>query len=199
MGKVLASLLACFAVPVMAQCECDWRGPFSWLVEDADALLLGEVVAHSGNSMDIEVLRVMKGKEVRQRVRIWGERGDLCRANVDDFAAGGQWLFALQGIDAVPPGGFNPETPNVSYGRVGDYALSKCGAYWLRHEDGKLSGNITSVFRWDYEPAMNPVPVELIQAFVDGEADYADIIGESEEITSKEAWMRHMRERMDAP
>lgn len=199
MHRILASLLALIPAPLMAQCECDWNGPFSWLVDDADALLLGEVVGHSGNSMDVEVMRVMKGKELRQTVRIWGERGDLCRADVDDFAAGGQWLFALRAIDELPPGGFNPETPNVSYGRVGDYALSRCGAYWLRHEDGKLSGNITSVFRWDYAPAMNPVPVDLIQAFVDGEADYADIIGESEEITSKEAWMRHMRERMESP
>jgi hypothetical protein len=165
-------------------------------VDAADNIVLAEVLSRRGNSMDVKVLRRMKGELGSDTLRIWGERGDLCRADVAQFSPGSQWVFALEAISSVPAGGFNPGTPNISYGRPGDYALSKCGAYWLRHSDGAVSGNITSVYQWDYFPEMDPVPVDLIQAFIDGEADYADIIGVSNEITSKEAWMRQMRQRM---
>lgn len=191
-----ASCLASFSTLLPAACDCAWQGPFSWLVDNADYVVLGEVVASRGNSFDLQVMRSLKGKASADTIRIWGERGDLCRPDVALFPPGGQWLFALQRITQVPPGGFNPSTPNISYGRLGDYALSKCGAYWLQHQHGLLSGNITSVFQWDYSPRMNPVSVDLIQAFIDGEADYGDIIEVSDEITSSEAWMRKMRQRM---
>ncbi len=201
-GKLIARHLATacvawFSSAVAAQCECAWQGPFSWLVEDADYIVLGEVVARRGNSFDLRVMLSLRGQSGSDMIRIWGERGgDLCRPDVSLFPVGGQWLFALQEISAIPPGGFNPSTPNISYGRPGDYTLSKCGAYWLEHRDGLLSGNITSLFQWDYAPEMNPVPVSLVQAFIEGEAGYADIIEVSDEVTSKEAWLRKMRQRM---
>lgn len=192
-------LVLAYSVKLSAACVCEWRGPFSWQVEDADAIVLGEVLSQRGNAFDLQLMRVLKGTETRETIRIWGERGDLCRADVKRFPPGSQWLFALEKIRNIPPGGFNPSTPSVSYGRIDDYVVSKCGAYWLSHEGGMLSGNITSIYLWDYAPAMQPVPIDLIQAFILGEADYADIIGVSEEITSKEAWMRHMRKRMGSP
>ena len=180
-----------------AQCKCLWQGPFSWLVDDADYVVLGEVVATRGNSFDLQVMDSLKGRSSQGTIRVWAAHsGAQCRPDVGRFPPGGQWLFALEVITEVPPGGFNPSTPNFSYGRPGDYALSKCGAYWLGHRDGLLSGNITSVYQWDYAPEMNPVPVSLIQAFIDGEAGYADIIAISDEVTSREAWMRKMRQRM---
>jgi hypothetical protein len=197
MGKCLLSVwLWTLSTLTFAQCECTWQGPFSWLVDDADYIVLGEVVASRGNSFDLKPMRELKGSQYLDTIRIWGRRGDLCRPDVADFPVGSQWVFALQAITELPAGGFNPGTPDISFGRVGDYAVSKCGAYWLQHHNGTLSGNITSVYQWDYAPKMNPVPVDLLQAFIDGTANYADIIGVSEEITSKEAWMRHMRERM---
>ena len=188
-------VIACSSA-INAACECQWQGPFSWLVDDADSIVLGEVVGSVGNSFDLKVMSTMKGKTAGDTIRVWGERGDLCRPDVARFPPGSQWLFVLELITEVPPGGFSPGTPNISYGRRGDYALSKCGAYWLQHSEGELAGNITSVYQWDYAPEMNPVPVALIQAFIDGDADYADIIGVSNEVTSKEAWMRRMRQRL---
>lgn len=190
-----------FALLVFSQgaqvlaCECRWNGPFSWVAQDSATVMLGRVVASQGNSFDIEVLEQLKGRDVLRTVRIWGDRGDQCRPPVDYFPVGSEWLFALDKINELPAGGFNPSTPNISFGRVGDYALSKCGAYWLAHDDGLLAGNITSLFEWDYAPEMNPVPLGLMARFLSGEADYVDIIGVSDEVTSPEAWMRKMKER----
>lgn len=189
----LTLLAASAAALAASECSCEWQGPFSWLVDDADAVIVGKVVSHKGNSMDLSVERVLKGKEYRETVRIWGQWKHLCRAKLSRFPDGSEWMFALARIDQVPRDGFDPSTPNYSYGRNADYALNRCGAYWLKVHDGKVSGNITSIFKWDYAPEMHPVPIDLIKAFIDGRANYADIIGVSGEITSGAAMMRHTR------
>ncbi len=177
-------------------CTCEWQGPFSWLTDDADAIVLGEVVAQKGNSFDVFVEQVMKGKELRKVVRIWGDRGVDCRAEVERFPIGTRWVFALDAITEIPEGGFNPSTPNISFGRINDYSIPRCGAYWLKAQGDKLSGNITSMFEWEYETDMTSVRIQLIQDFIDGKAGYADIIGESNEITSGDVMMRRSKKEM---
>jgi hypothetical protein len=182
--------------PKVIACSCEWQGPFSWLTEDSDAVILGKVISHKGNSFDLQVERMLKGKEFLQTVRIWGHQKDDCRAEVASFPADTRWVFALDKIEKIPEGGFDPSTPNISYGRVNDYSLPKCGAYWLRAEGNKLRGNITSIFDWEYEGDMNPVSIETIKNFIDGKASYADIITESNEVTSGDAMMRKSKKQM---
>jgi hypothetical protein len=193
--KIIALAILLFSSNVLA-CGCEWQGPFSWLTDDADAVVLGTVISHKGNSFDIEVERMLKGKEFRQTVRIWGHQKDDCRAEVESFATQTRWVFALDQIEEIPAGGFDPSTPNLSYGRVNDYSLPKCGAYWLKAEGNKVRGNITSIFDWEYEGDMTPVSIETIQNFIDGRASYADIIAESNEVTSGDAMMRKSKKQM---
>ena len=190
-------ILGLWLVSVAAgACECEWQGPFSWLVDDADAVLAGTVVGGSGNSLDLQVERSLKSDQSESQVRIWGKYRNNCRADLARFTAGSRWVFVLRRIDEVPAGGFSPSTPSISYGRVGDYQLSRCGAYWLRLEGDRASGNITSVFDWEYEPEMTPVSLDLLQRFIEGDASYADIIGDSEEVTSGEVMMRRSKREM---
>ncbi|MEH6606111.1 MAG: hypothetical protein V7711_11040 [Pseudomonadales bacterium] len=182
--------------PVSAACDCQWQGPFSWLVDESDTIIHGEVVSHKGNSFDIWVETVLKGKEFQEVVRLWGTMGDDCRAEVKDFPFATHWVFALRKIKHIPDGGFNPSTPNISFGRVGDYELLRCGAYWLKAEGDKVSGNITSIFDWDYAPAMTPIPILLLQDFIDGKANYADIITVSQEVTSPEVMLRQSKKEL---
>ena len=65
--------------------------------------------------------------------------------------------MALHRIDEDVPDGFNPHTPNVSYGRVGDYALSSCGGYWLSQSGDWVTGNLVEAPRWERAPKMTPV------------------------------------------
>ena len=196
-GLILA-ILSFLPAPALA-CSCQWQGPFSWLTDDADFVVLAEVLSHKGNSMDLVVTDAIKGKEFNEIIRVWGEYQQYCRANVQQFAPGSRWVFALHRIKRVPAGGFNPSTPNISYGRVNDYSLSPCGAYWLREKNGTVTGNITSVFEWDYNPDMDPVPYDVIHDFVNGKAGYADIIEHSNEITSERALIRRSRELLGRP
>lgn len=180
-------------------CACEWQGPFSWLVDEADIVALVSIDSAKGNSRDVRIDDILKGQEFEPYVRVWGEYADECRADLSQFPIGSRWLMALERIDDVPAGGFNPSTPNISYGRRGDYVLSRCGAYWLREKNGRLRGNITSVFEWDYDPDMDPVPYAVIADFVVGKASYKDIIEHSAEVTSPEAMLRRSKRAIGRP
>ena len=195
----LAILGQFFLAPALLACECAWQGPFSWLVDEADVVALVSMEGGKGNSRDVRVDDLLKGQEFEPKIRLWGKYKNQCRANLNQFPVGSRWLVALTRIKEIPDGGFNPSTPNVSFGRLGDYPLSSCGGYWLKEKNGQLTGNITSVFEWDYDPGMDPVPYDVMADFVAGKASYKDIIEHSGEVTSPEAMMRRSKRAIGRP
>lgn len=165
---LLASLQ--LSAPAAVACSCIWQGPFTEVQDETDLVVSGEVVQQKGNSLDLRVTEVLRGSEFRDTVRVWGDTGELCRADVTDFPPGSHWVMALQRIEEVPEGGFNPSTPNFSYGRRGDYSLSRCGVYWLRRTNDLVSGNIAEAGRWQYRDRhKRPVMLSLLKDFLDGE------------------------------
>jgi hypothetical protein len=159
------------AGPAKSECECLWQGAFTEVQSGTDLVVSGRVVASKGNSIDLLLLRKLRGSEYRERIRIWLDVEDLCRAPVGSFPLDSMWVMALDRIDAQIPGGFNPNTPNISYGRVGDYSLSRCGGYWLSQSENLVSGNLTGGPRWEMEPKMSPVLLDLVAAYVAGQLD----------------------------
>ena len=160
----------------LAECECLWQGSFTDVQADTDLVISGHIVAGKGNSIDVEIERTLRGTEYNQRIRVWLDTGDLCRAPVGGFPSDSQWVMALDRIEELVPGGFNPSTPNISFGRVGDYSLSRCGGYWLSRSENLVSGNLTGGPRWEMEPKMSPVLLDLVAAYVAGELDKEALI-----------------------
>lgn len=166
----LLVLGACALSASAQECECLWRGAFAKSQADADLVVAGTVLESKGNSLDLAVTQVLRGQEFQEEIRIWGDYPGTCRAEVSDFPPESGWIMALQRIDSVPAGGFNPGTPNVSYGRAGDYALSRCGANWLAWHGQLVSGNLVDGGRWQYEdPDMTPVLLELLMDYLQGD------------------------------
>jgi hypothetical protein len=129
------------------------------------------VVAAKGNSIDLSVERILRGKSHVDPIRIWLKTGDYCRPEPGLFPVGSQWIMALNRIEEDIPGGFNPNTPNVSYGRIGDYSLSSCGGYWLSQKGETVTGNLVNAPRWEREPPMTPVLLDLVAEYVAGNVD----------------------------
>lgn len=159
------------ALTPQASCSCLWQGSFSDVQGEADLVLSGEVVARKGNSIDLEVGKILRGREYQNPLRIWLRARDYCRPDAENFPPGSAWVMALRRIDELPPGGFDPATPNISYGRVHDYYLPDCGGYWLQLKGGRVTGNLVDAPRWDHQPKMTPVLLELVAAFVAGEVE----------------------------
>ena len=177
----LVLLLALAAANVRSECECLWQGSFSEVQSGTDLVISGTVVAGKGNSVDIELDRVLRGESHVNPIRVWLKTADYCRPEPDTFPQGTHWVMALDRIEEQVPGGFNPATPNVSYGRIGDYSLSSCGGYWLSQHGDTVTGNLVNAPRWERDPPMTPVLLDLVAAYVAGNADAAALLTASQE------------------
>lgn len=166
MKYAFISIVLLFCATTQA-CECLWQGSFSQSHKQADLIVSGQISTTKGNAIDLAVSRILQGKEFLETIRIWVDNGQLCRPRAKEFPPGSQWVMALHRITDNVPGGFNPNTPNISYGRVNDYYLSKCGGNWLKLEQGYVTGNLVNGPRWVWEDnKMNSVSIELIDAYI---------------------------------
>lgn len=163
------------------ECECLWQGSFADVQADTDLVVTGMVVASKGNSIDLLAGQVLRGTSHDRQIRIWLQTGDYCRPGVELFPLESTWVLALGRIKEDVPGGFNPGTPNVSYGRIGDYQLSSCGGFWLKLEGDLVTGNLVDAPRWVREPRMTPVLLEVVSAYVRGDIDRETLLEASRE------------------
>jgi len=154
-----------------ADCDCIWQGPFSRVQQTTDLVVSATVISIRGNSIDLHIDRLLRGEPFTEDVRVWLDTGKSCRAAPGGFPEGSQWVMALERINEAVPGGFNPHTPNISHGRVGDYSLSRCGGYWLYQSENLVSGNLTGGPRWEMKPKMSPVLLDLVAGYVAGRLD----------------------------
>lgn len=150
-------------------CQCLWQGSFTDVAPTSDLVVVGAVAAVRGNAVDIAIEQISLGPDWLNTIRVWTKTGDYCRPPPERFALGSRWMLALEKITALPEGGFDPSTPNQSFGRVGDYAISACGGYFLEVYGKTATGNLLpDMPRWAYEPKMNPVLIDLITSYLDG-------------------------------
>jgi hypothetical protein len=168
---LLALALLQIASNSSAECDCIWGGPFTRVQGGTDLVVSATVTASKGNSIDLHLNNILRGQEHMEIIRVWLDSGQLCRPSAELFPPDSQWVMALQRIDEAVPGGFNPNTPNISYGRIGDYSLSKCGGYWLSQSENLVRGNLAQGPRWEMNPKMSPVLLDLVAGFVRGELD----------------------------
>ncbi len=154
---------------VRSECECLWQGSFVDVQAGTSVVVSGTVLNGRGNSIDVQVDQLLRGEEKLPTIRVWLKTGNYCRPEPSVFPPDSQWVMALNRIDQQIPGGFNPNTPSISYGRLGDYQLSSCGGYWLSNSEGWVSGNLVKAPRWVREPKMTPVLLDLVAAFVAGD------------------------------
>ncbi len=181
MRLLLFALLIIATVQSRADCECLWQGSFADVQHSADLVVSGTVIAGKGNSIDLSIDQLLRGKASLPDVRIWLKALDYCRPEAEKFPIGSQWVMALHKINVNVPGGFNPNTPNISYGRIGDFQLSNCGGYWLSQTGDRVTGNLVNAPRWERDPKMTPVLLDLIAKFVNGEIDNRALLTASRE------------------
>lgn len=169
--SLLGLFLLALSEAAHSDCECLWQGSFTDVEGATDLVISGTVLASKGNSIDLEPQRLLRGDLPIGTLRIWLKAADYCRPETQLFPVGSQWVMALHRINNDVPGGFNPHTPNVSYGRIGDYSLSSCGGYWLSQKGSVVTGNLVNAPRWVRDPQMTPVLLDLVADFVAGEID----------------------------
>ena len=192
--KLFIAVVMSVLSPLSSACECLWQGSFSEVAPTADLVVLGTVGRVKGNAIDIDVDVTLTGPDWATAPRVWLKTGDYCRPDVAEFTQGQRFIFALRRLTAVPADGFNPSTPNLSYGRVGDYALSNCGGYWLKVEGLRASGNLVpGMPRYAQSPKMTPVLIGHITAYLKGWASLDSLIDAAKKDPELEALKKDSR------
>jgi hypothetical protein len=130
-------VFACSCVPL--------GGSFLKVAPASELVIRGRVLRHTGEGetkteMDIEVLETLAGKTSQRVVSVSGDPGNLCRPYVSWFPVGTEWVLALE--PAIKDARVARQSYFMSEPDKGDYAISSCGAYWLKVKEGKVSGNI---------------------------------------------------------
>jgi hypothetical protein len=153
LGRVLVILVAlapgvALTPGVALACTCAWVGPFTKMALQADLIVLAEVRGYQRHGMDVRVLEVLRGREPRRTIRIWGDTGALCRPYVTSFPVGTRWIFAVTAS----------RTPGE-----GDYAIAFCGEHWLQVRGEQAVGRIT---RPQYGEVLESAPLADVLAWV---------------------------------
>ncbi len=183
----IAINLSCVALGLLAtlahsapeeECSCLWQGSFAEVMAETDLVAAVTVLGGKGNSLDVSVDRILRGREFNEEVRLWLKARNYCRPDAEEFPPGSRWVLALFRIVEEVPDGFNANTPNISYGRIGDYRLSSCGGYWLQLHGDRVTGNLVNAPRWERSPKMTPVLLDLLAAYARGDVD-SDVLLEA--------------------
>ena len=165
-----------------ADCGCLWQGSFSEVAATTDIVVLGKVQRIKGNAVDLKPERVLHGEFWLDSMRVWMRTRDYCRPSAEAFPEGSRWIMALAQIREIPEDGFDPSTPNQSFGRPYDYALSSCGGYWLRVNGNTAVGNLVpGMPRFYHQPEMSPVLVDLIAGYLNDTVSEAALVEASRE------------------
>ena len=192
-GLFIAVIIGLYA-PASWSCECLWEGSFAEVAPKSDLVVLGSIARKKGNAIDVEVDVTLAGPDWESSPRVWLKIGTYCRPEADQFDEGQQVILALKKLTELPNDGFNPSTPNISFGRIGDYELSSCGGYWLTVEGLRASGNLVpGMPRYSHEPKMSPVLVGHVIAYLKGAASLESLVAASEEDPELEALRRNSR------
>ena len=149
-----------------AACSCLWGGPFSKVALGKEAIILGEIVSYYKNSMEVQVIDVIKGAEDRNTIRIWGDNGALCRPYVSGFPIGTTWVLALSPLPVKTIGEqlkLGSEEGFISSPGNKEYAISVCGDFWLKVRHEEAVGRITVDH---HSKLMERVPLKEIIAWL---------------------------------
>ena len=135
-------------IPALA-CKCKNADAFLQVAPRTQLVIVGQVVSHAERSARVAVQQVLFGTAPAQ-IQIEGDNGKQCRPYIGTFPVGTSWIFALSPSEEAPPTAADPPS----------YALSICGAYWLRVDGQKASGYIHTR-RESGDPAATPPPQSM--------------------------------------
>lgn len=127
---LLAGLFLLMPPDCAGACSCAWNGPFLAVWGKSPLVVRAKVIGHHPGrnpGMDVLVLETLKGGLLDSGMVVQMGDGMQCRPAPEGFPPGSEWILALNGPGAKPGAGF---------------ALSHCGEYWLRVENGEVVGSI---------------------------------------------------------
>jgi hypothetical protein len=145
-------------------CDCGYNGPFLQVAKQTKLVVVVKVkdyshlgeVSRTPMAMQVEVLEVLKGKEARKSIIVWGDDGHLCRPYVSQFKKDSVYVMALD--EGSERWGQKKESKK-------DYCISGCGAFWLSADifQRRALGDINSTDRSNQSITIEKLKSELLK------------------------------------
>ena len=143
-------------------CDCGYVGSFLKVAPKTSFVAVVKVVRYvtlsnpgnSPRSIEVEVVDVIKGKEKRKHLVVWGDDGHLCRPFVSQFKVDSVYVMALH-------------KGSVRWGQRGekpsDYSISNCGTHWLSvdRSTGLINGDVVGDIRDSSAITLGKLKVDL--------------------------------------
>ena len=152
MKKYIFILLLAFSA-VSFSCDCVSIGPFVKTIKSADIIVSGKVISYDfrKRSFYLEVQRVFRGNIKKNKIRVWGDIGNLCRPYVTEFKLNNAYVL-------------NIYTPTSKFDKAGrhKYAISICGVNWLHRDNSTVTGMIFN------EKEEVTISIEKLGILIDG-------------------------------
>jgi hypothetical protein len=127
--KRLTTILILFFLTLTSltfACDCESQGDFLSVAPKSKLVALVKVNSYSTfkdiydrptpMSMEVEIVKVYHGQEIRKTVTVWGDNGNLCRPYLSIFKTENYYVIAFEQD--------SKENPL-------EYAISNCGDFWL--------------------------------------------------------------------
>ncbi|KAA3440555.1 hypothetical protein [Rufibacter hautae] len=130
---ILLAVMTLIWLPAIS-CSCGTARNFIKATQKADIIALVKIKEYQDfftltgagpepinqpQSVQVEVVQVLKGKEERKEVKIYGDDGALCRPYIDVFKKDQFYVIGLYKGDSEAGE---------------DYAVSICGEFWLEYD-----------------------------------------------------------------
>jgi hypothetical protein len=127
--------------------DCNYHGSFMKMSKRTPLVALVKVTKYltfkdiyntkTPMSMEVEIIDIYKGKEIRKTITVWGDIGNLCRPYLSNFKEGQYYVIALDN------GNYSGGHPNE---KDTDYSIFNCGCYWLTVDftNKRATGDIES-------------------------------------------------------
>ncbi len=136
-------------------CSCEWSGNFLRIANNSELVIKGKIIEHiyhtengkrftdyneystetlnnefdtfygTGESIKVEILEILRGKEERKVIEIFDTDGADCRASIQEFKTGKTYVFAT-----YKPHRTGTKLPNES---DNDYAIGSCYESTLKY------------------------------------------------------------------
>ncbi|ULQ55843.1 hypothetical protein KJS94_14430 [Flavihumibacter rivuli] len=145
-------------------CDCDSEGEFLTVAPKSEFVALVKVTKflsfrniydkQTPMSMEVEIVDVYKGEEVRKKLVVWGDNGILCRPYLSQFDKGKYYVIAFFKASDGSKGHVHEDE------RPTDYAISICGDYWLKVDKDKQKA-VGMVTKKQYEIRLTELKAKL--------------------------------------
>ncbi len=134
--SLIILILACSKT--LWPCSCERWGTFLDMAKSSELVVRAKVLKYSildidnneYKTMDIEIMEIYKGQEIKKTIRVLGGDGATCRPSVYQFVIGNTYIIAFYRVKEGD--------------EQNDYFSSICGEYSLKVKKQIVIGHITN-------------------------------------------------------